>query len=326
MNNILYWSKTLRHELEDIKSLVGAIDEGIVPDEFDIAKRADWFRDFNQNDYIAFDCRAIDSVFLDETGKATEEEIKNNQPVPRLPFENCVFEFEDICVLANEEITHEYVDGLTDEIVEKAGTDEEITPDFSHTYLTYKVFPKKRLDTVSIERIFSPYGEIITPEADHCYYPENEDESQRGGINVVVIEPDIDEVTPLDDLTTDVYRGFGEAIIGVLSLMEEKLLTNRGIEAPKALSEKRQRKGKKNIYCDYHVLTINVGESRRRTTGKRLLKHESPRLHWRRGHWRTLNRMTEFEKKIWIDKCLVGDPDKGFAEKSYKLVNYQNFA
>lgn len=42
--------------------------------------------------------------------------------------------------------------------------------------------------------------------------------------------------------------------------------------------------------------------------------HRSPRLHFRRGHWRHLE-----THKTWIKWMLVGDPDLGFIEKTYRL-------
>ncbi len=44
--------------------------------------------------------------------------------------------------------------------------------------------------------------------------------------------------------------------------------------------------------------------------------HASPRLHERRGHWRTL----ESGRKVWVRECLVGDPHLGVIEKDYKLI------
>jgi hypothetical protein len=47
--------------------------------------------------------------------------------------------------------------------------------------------------------------------------------------------------------------------------------------------------------------------------------HASPRLHWRRGHWRT---MTKSGKKTWIAPMEVGDEDSGRIIKTYAIGKY----
>ena len=44
--------------------------------------------------------------------------------------------------------------------------------------------------------------------------------------------------------------------------------------------------------------------------------HASPRLHERRGHWRTL----ADGRKVWVRDCLVGNPDLGVVEKDYRVT------
>lgn len=41
--------------------------------------------------------------------------------------------------------------------------------------------------------------------------------------------------------------------------------------------------------------------------------HASPRLHERRGHWRTI----ADGRQVWVRDCLVGNPDLGVVEKDY---------
>ena len=104
---------------------------------------------------------------------------------------------------------------------------------------------------------------------------------------------------------------------GILSLMKEKLINSYEV-----ITSQKSKKKKKNgpIGSDYRVLTLNLAQARRMSSGSRLKKHESPRMHWRRGHWRTIHRYTEDERNVWINKMLVGDPDKGFVNKDYALV------
>jgi len=44
--------------------------------------------------------------------------------------------------------------------------------------------------------------------------------------------------------------------------------------------------------------------------------HASPRLHDRRGHWRT---MKKSGKRVWVRDCKVGDPSKGIIKHDYKF-------
>ena len=44
--------------------------------------------------------------------------------------------------------------------------------------------------------------------------------------------------------------------------------------------------------------------------------HASPRLHDRRGHWRT---MKKSGKRVWVKQCKVGDPSKGVIIHDYKF-------
>lgn len=44
--------------------------------------------------------------------------------------------------------------------------------------------------------------------------------------------------------------------------------------------------------------------------------HASPRLHDRRGHWRT---MKKSGKRVWVRECKVGDPSKGVIKHDYKF-------
>jgi hypothetical protein len=85
------------------------------------------------------------------------------------------------------------------------------------------------------------------------------------------------------------------------------------IRAPIKLNKARERRGKLPL-ADYH--TIKIG---RRDRPDRLLaldaeKRNSPRLHFRRGHWVHFR-----DHKTWRKWTLVGDPDLGFFDKHYRL-------
>jgi hypothetical protein len=77
------------------------------------------------------------------------------------------------------------------------------------------------------------------------------------------------------------------------------------IRAPQRLNIARQRRGKA-LLPDYRIVNLarrHVKRSREQSEGH----HRSPRLHFRRGHWRRWS-----DRRIWVKWCLVGDPDLGF--------------
>lgn len=84
------------------------------------------------------------------------------------------------------------------------------------------------------------------------------------------------------------------------------------VRASVSLNEKRERSGKVPLR-DYHVVRLRGRMTRQQMPGQNGT-HRSPRLHFRRGHWR------HFEThKTWIRWMLVGNPELGFIDKSYRL-------
>lgn len=113
-------------------------------------------------------------------------------------------------------------------------------------------------------------------------------------------------------------------VLGVLALLNEKLLADeiRPDPAPR-LTASRSKDGRYPLTGPSHVLTVNVAAVRKATREVSIGKHESPCLHWRRGHNRVVHRGSEFEKRVWVSKCLVGDPSKGYLATAYKLTQHQ---
>jgi hypothetical protein len=113
--------------------------------------------------------------------------------------------------------------------------------------------------------------------------------------------------------------------LGILALLKMQLLGQTVVPDPAPyINSVRRRKNKLPVSSESRVLTLNVPKVLAATRGApwpAASLHESPCLHWRRGHWRTLHRQSEFEKRTWINKMLVGDPSKGFVRHSYKLVH-----
>lgn len=85
------------------------------------------------------------------------------------------------------------------------------------------------------------------------------------------------------------------------------------VRAPYAENRSRTKQGLPPL-LDHHILSLA-----KRTRAAPLEytghgTHRSPRLHFRRGHWRHFA-----EHKTWIKWMLVGNPDLGFISKEYRL-------
>ena len=79
------------------------------------------------------------------------------------------------------------------------------------------------------------------------------------------------------------------------------------------INRKRQAKGKSALSFDW--VTVEIGD-RKAKNAPQGGTHASPRLHDRRGHWRTLKATG---KRVWVKECKVGDASKGVVFKDYKL-------
>jgi hypothetical protein len=123
------------------------------------------------------------------------------------------------------------------------------------------------------------------------------------------------------DETKKTGQRYGLRVAGVLKLLKERLLVDRIEPDPDPVgSMKREKRNQLPWTGETHVLSVNVPAVRQATTTP-IGTHESPRLHWRRGHHRTLYRGSEREFETWVRPCLVGDPDKGFVRSSYRLTS-----
>jgi hypothetical protein len=84
-----------------------------------------------------------------------------------------------------------------------------------------------------------------------------------------------------------------------------------------AVNKKRISKGKKPL-IEFRMITVDGRKSELSSTPHGT--HASPRLHWRRGHWRT---MKKSGKKVWVDPMLVGDEKNGKIIKDYAVGKYE---
>lgn len=76
-------------------------------------------------------------------------------------------------------------------------------------------------------------------------------------------------------------------------------------------NRKRAAKGKPPLF-DWHTVKIEHKAAQSQRLGG---THASPRLHDRRGHWRTYAN----GKRGWVKPCKVGDPSKGVVFKDYEV-------
>lgn len=76
-------------------------------------------------------------------------------------------------------------------------------------------------------------------------------------------------------------------------------------------SKKRMAKGKPPLSYSWHTVTLQPIAPKGQPTGG---THASPRMHDRRGHWRTY----PSGKRGWVRDCKVGDASKGSVFKDYK--------
>ncbi len=96
--------------------------------------------------------------------------------------------------------------------------------------------------------------------------------------------------------------------------LEAEIAETEIVRVPHKLNAARVRRGKLPL-SDYHIINL----AHRERPAPLPLDHEggthrSPRLHFRRGHWRHL-----VNHKTWVKWTLVGDPDLGFIDKDYRL-------
>jgi hypothetical protein len=94
--------------------------------------------------------------------------------------------------------------------------------------------------------------------------------------------------------------------------LDAKIAVHAVTRAPYRLNAARERRGKLP-FNDYHVIKLARREGADRLPAAEST-HNSPRFHFRRGHYRHF-----VGHKTWINWTLVGDPDLGFIEKTYRL-------
>jgi hypothetical protein len=228
-----------------------------------------------------FDCRPLPLEFVIDTGESIAEEPQEVRGPVRIPFQSCYFEFEDkISVLC---VAAEYME-------DENGNE---MPMFA---------PPIRL-----------YGFQGNENAQWIADGAFENQSDRP-MFTVTSSKNADSIRMSDRAC--------KLVLGVLGLLKEKFLTEIIEPDPMPrLTKVRAKKGKHPISSETRVLTVNVAAVRRAVSKSAPSRqHESPALHWRRGHSRVLHRGSEFESQTWVKRCLVGDPARGYSSKDYRLI------
>lgn len=119
--------------------------------------------------------------------------------------------------------------------------------------------------------------------------------------------------TQLPSALTELYSVVLPQFRAVLITLDSKVATTEIVRAPYALNRARDRRGKPPVF-DYHAVRLAHRSRSLASSHDDESERNSPRLHFRRGHWR------HFETfKTWINWMLVGDPDLGFIDKHYRL-------
>jgi hypothetical protein len=262
---------------------------------------------------IVFDCRKLPEQFVDDTGEAAFEEAEQTKQTIRLPFDRCYFEFADEVGICAHEVGHNTGPYTDDGGYTHLGEMVEFVD-----YRDWGKWPEWHDPGAEESRLVLEFKYMGRRDPPFGCFPN--------GITFTGEEDDHPRFyEPVNTVDWEDGRLLHAAkrLIGVLTLLNEHLLATEVRPDPSPdLTRARLRRGRTPLSSETRVLTINVAAARRavaESTG-RLLKHEPPSLHWRRGHWRTLHRGSEFEGKTWVRRCLVGDPDRGFIHRDYKLL------
>jgi hypothetical protein len=306
-------------------------------DEFD-AQFSPYFILGELGEAVIFDCRGLPFDFIVDTGIAAGAEETNE--ITRLPFEKCYFEFHkpEMAVLVSE------IDVLR---CDDTRSIEESLPSRRKNHknpilgTTVQGHVFGAWDHIPPGFIYDAYGqgapffEILNGfdyQAAAATYDLELPPAYRVNVKPKVLDicdfecglDGLDFVAAKERATANVQLlRLGTTLLrGVLTLLNEKFLAQEIMpDSAERLNRRRAKDGKLPLSAPTRVLTLNLAAVRRATAETTRQPHESPALHWRRGHKRILHRGSEFEKSTWVSRCLVGDPAKGYvAHRDFRLV------
>lgn len=107
----------------------------------------------------------------------------------------------------------------------------------------------------------------------------------------------------------------GAIVISLMKMLECTNVEVKKEEFPKKLQKKRIAKGNMKGF-DRHILVVKPSKYLKEDfPDMEKGTHASPRLHFRRGHIRHLQKGVS----VWVRDCMVGKADKGFVDKDYKV-------
>jgi hypothetical protein len=95
--------------------------------------------------------------------------------------------------------------------------------------------------------------------------------------------------------------------------LDAEVTVSEVVRAPHKLNHAREKAGKLPI-ADHHVIRLAHRSRVPRLEDPNGEPGTKKRLHFRRGHWRHYE-----DHKTWIKWMLVGNPDLGFIDKTYRL-------
>jgi len=141
---------------------------------------------------------------------------------------------------------------------------------------------------------------VVRPNADVDFHTSREyafgDEMQRG-----------------DGVKHLLYAAMRLVLSGTVALQSKDTATER-IEAPTRLNGRRAKRGKPPLF-EHRIVRVAPDLSDVLVSGSPRTRR-SPRLHWRRGHVRTLHS----GGKVSVSPCLVGRGDYSFVDHDYRYV------
>lgn len=120
-----------------------------------------------------------------------------------------------------------------------------------------------------------------------------------------------------DDIKRGDAHGITNDVKAILELLEAlscRNVTTANYQDASPANEKRVKAGKLPFY-ETKMLVIDTHSGASGKSGNGGGSHTSPRQHLRRGHVRRLE-----SGNIWVNSCVVGDPNKGRIDKQYSVV------
>ncbi len=129
--------------------------------------------------------------------------------------------------------------------------------------------------------------------------------------------PDGVRVNPLaeekDTYDPQVTRGLLATVGAWLRSLSPSSVAYTATARKSLINSKRAAKGKGPILFDWRTVNVEPAKPKGDHQGG---THASPRLHDRRGHWRTIKKTG---KRVWVRNCKVGDASKGVVFHDYAI-------